>query len=171
MPPSTLASTEPLLWAFVALAFLLLLALLASRWPAWAKGLLVVGVTGLYFAAESALLAVWGWPSRQVLPERFVLLALVVEEPGKQRDGALYVWVNALEGGRPVAQPRAYALPYTKDLHALFDEGMKKARQGITQMGSATPKAGSRGLSWLRPGATDQDVKIRDLPLPQLPEK
>lgn len=164
-------STDPLLWAFVALAFVLLLALLASPWPAWSKALLVLAVTGLYFGAEQSLKEVWGWPSRQTLPERFVLLALVVEEPGKQREGALYVWVNALEDGRPVKQPRAYALPYTKDLHALFDEGMKKVRQGITQMGTATPKAGTRGLSWLRPGAEDQDVKIRDLPLPQLPEK
>jgi hypothetical protein len=48
---------------------------------------------------------------------------------------------------------------------------MKKVRQGITQMGSATPKAGPRGLSWLRPGRTEMDVKIRDMPLPQLPEK
>ena len=166
-----MASTDPLLWAFVALAFLLLLALVASAWPVWSKALLVVAVTALYFGAERSLVDVWGWPARQALPERFVLLALVVEEPGKQREGALYVWVNALENGKPLKQPRAYVLPYSKDLHSLFDEGMKKVRQGITQMGTATPKVGTRGLSWLRPGAVDQDVKIRDLPLPQLPEK
>jgi hypothetical protein len=27
------------------------------------------------------------------------------------------------------------------------------------------------GFSWLRPGSDEQDIKIRDLPVPQLPEK
>lgn len=166
-----MTSTTWLLWAFVALAFLCALALIASRWPAWAKGLLVVGVTTLYFGADSALDGVWGWPSRQGLPERFVLLAAVIEEPSKNNAGALHVWVNALANGKPERQPRAYTLPYSKDLHSLLDEGMKKARQGVTQMGSSEPKQGPRGFSWLRPGGEQQIVKIRDLPVPQLPEK
>ena len=54
---------------------------------------------------------------------------------------------------------------------ALLGEGMKKVRQGVSQMGTAEPKFGSRGLAWLRPGSDEQVVKIRDLPVPQLPEK
>ena len=77
--------------------------------------------------------------------------------------GGLYVWVAALEDGKPAAQPRAYRLPYAKDLHALLGEGMKKVRQGVSQMGTAEPKVGSRGLAWLRPGSDEQVVKIRDL--------
>jgi hypothetical protein len=38
-------------------------------------------------------------------------------------------------------------------------------------MGSAEPKAGAKGLAWLRPGSDEQNVKIRDMPVPQLPEK
>ena len=81
------------------------------------------------------------------------------------------MWVNALENGKPSAQPRAYRLPYAKDLHALLNEGMKKVRQGVSQMGTAEPKTGPKGFSWLRPGSDEQNVKIRDLPVPQLPEK
>lgn len=164
-------STDGLLWAYVALAFVAALALLASNWPRWAKALLVAGVTGLYFFADHALTDVWGWPSQHALPERFVLLAAVIEEPSKTQAGALYVWVNALEKGKPARAPRAHKLPYSKDLHALLNEGMKKVRQGVSQMGSAEPKAGPRGLAWLRPGSDEQNVKIRDMPLPQLPEK
>ena len=166
-----MGSTDALLWAYVALAFVVALALVASSWPRWAKALLVAGITGMYFLAADTLGGVWGWPSRDRLPERFVLLAAVIEEPGKSGPGALYVWVNALEDGKPVRQPRAYRLPYSKDLHALLDEGMKKVRQGVSQMGSAEPRSGPRGFSWLRPGGDEQVVKIRDLPLPQLPEK
>ena len=157
--------------AFAALLLLTLIALLWSRWPAWLKALLVLGVTAFYFHADEALHGQWGWPSPDTLPERFVLLAAVIEEPDAKSPGALYVWVNALENGRPSPRPRAYWLAYAKDLHALLNEGMKKVRQGVSQMGSAEPKRGPKGFAWLRPGSDEQVVKIRDLPVPQLPEK
>ena len=157
--------------SLAALALLCVLALLWSRWPVWLKGLLVVGVTLFYFHIDNVVHRMWGFPSADPMPERFVLLAAVIEEPNAKNKGALYVWVNALENGKPVPEPRAYRLPYSKDLHALLNEGMKKVRQGVSQMGSAEPKAGRRGLSWLRPGSDEQAVKIRDLPSPQLPEK
>lgn len=154
-----------------ALAFLCALALLFSHWPRWMKALLVLGTTVFYFHADGVLHRLGGLPTADALPERWVLLAAVIEEPSAKTAGALYLWVNALENGKPVREPRAYRLPYAKDLHALLDEGMKKVRQGVSQMGSAEPKAGRRGPSWLRPGSDEQQVKIRDLPAPQLPEK
>ncbi len=99
--------TEPLLWLYVALAFIAALALVASPWPRWAKALLVAGVTGLYFAAAAVLAGVWGWPSREALPERFVLLAAVIEEPNAKSKGALYVRENAIEAGQSARAPRA----------------------------------------------------------------
>jgi hypothetical protein len=157
--------------SFVVLAALAVLALLWSRWPAWLRALLVVSVVGFYFWADEAVHGMWGWPSSDTLPERFVLLATVIEEPTNKSAGALFVWVQALENGKPVRAPRAYQLPYAKDLHALLNEGIKKSRQGVSQLGTAEPKAGKRGLNWLRPGSDEQVVKIRDLPVPQLPEK
>ena len=157
--------------SFVVLVLLCTLALVYSRWPAWLKGVLVLGVTVFYFYADDVVHQLSGWPSPDALPERWVLLAAVIDEPSAKSSGALYVWVNAIDNGKPAAQPRSYRLPYTKDLHALLNEGMKKARQGVTQMGTAEPRPGKRGVSWLRPGNDEQEVKIRDLPSPQLPEK
>lgn len=157
--------------SFVVLVLLCTLALVYSRWPTWLKGVLVLGVTVFYFYADDVVHQLSGWPSPDALPERWVLLAAVIDEPSAKSNGALYVWVNAIDNGKPAAQPRSYKLPYTKDLHALLNEGMKKARQGVTQMGTAEPLPGKRGVSWLRPGNDEQDVKIRDLPSPQLPEK
>ena len=161
----------PVVLSFAALAFVALLALLWSHWPAWLKGLLVVGVTVFYFFADEVMHGMWGWPSADTLPERFVLLAAVIDEPGAKHAGGVYVWVNAIEDGKPSAQPRAFQLPYSKDVHALLNEGMKKIREGVSQMGSSEPKRGKGGLSWLRPGSDEQTVKLRDLPVPQLPEK
>jgi hypothetical protein len=157
--------------SFVSLVMLCTLALLWSHWPGWLKGVLVLGVAVFYFWANEAVHSMWGWPSADPLPERFVLLAAVIDEPNTKSAGGLYVWVNAIENGKPVTQPRAYKLPYTKDLHSLLNEGLKKARQGVSQMGTAEPKVGKRGFSWLRPGSDEQEIKIRDLPVPQLPEK
>lgn len=157
--------------SFAALVLLCTLALIWSRWPGWLKGLLVAGVAVLYFWGDDVVHNLSGWPTQDALPERFTLLAVVVEEPSNKTAGALYIWVNGIDGGKPVPLPRAFRLPYTKDLHALLNEGMKKARQGVTQMGTAEPKAGKKGLGWLRPGSDEQVVKIRDMPAPQLPEK
>ena len=156
---------------FAVLALLCVLALLWSRWPGWLKGLLVAGLVGFFFYADEVVHKLSGWPSPDALPERFTLLAVVIEEPTNKTSGALYLWVNAIDNGKPLALPRAYRLGYTKDLHALLNEGMKKARNGVTQMGTAEPKQGKKGLSWLRPGNDEQQIKIRDLPAPQLPEK
>lgn len=153
------------------LAFLAVLSLLWSRWPAWLKGVLVLAFAGFLFHLYGVAQQLSGWPARDTLPERFVLLAAVFDEPTKGHAGALYVWVNPIEDGRPSTQPRAYRLPYSKDLHGLLDEGIKKTRQGVSQVGTATPKKGKQGASWLRPGSDEQEVKIRDQPVPQLPEK
>ena len=39
---------------------------------------------------------------------------------------------------------------------------------GIGQVGTSEPRAGRRGLAWLRPGADEQVIKIRDMPVPGL---
>ena len=85
--------------SLVVLVALCAFALLWSRWPAWLKALLVAGVTVFYFYADDAVHGIWGWPSADAMPERFVLLAAVIEEPSAKTAGALYVWVNAIENG------------------------------------------------------------------------
>ncbi|MDM0117783.1 hypothetical protein QTI66_37430 [Variovorax sp. J22R133] len=157
--------------AYAALLLVALLALLASRWPAWMKGLLVVGVTVLYFHAWNVLDDVWGWPSGGALPERFVLLAAVIDEPHAKEPGGLHVWVHAIVAGKATSEPRAYRLPYTKEMHLQISEGTQKIRVGVSQMGITEPKVASTGLGWLRPDSAPQTFRLRDLPGPQLPEK
>ena len=73
-----------LILAFAAIALLTLLALLWSRWPAWMKAALVFAVTALYFVGHDAVHAIWGIPSTDALPERFTLLAAVIEAPARK---------------------------------------------------------------------------------------
>ena len=159
---------------FALLAFLLLVLCLWTRWPFWVKLGMVALVTVFYFQAFDTVRGSLGWPAEDSLPKRFVLLAVMFDEPNKERSdpGHIYLWVNALEDRRPAAEPRAFKLPYAKDLHALLGEAMKKTREGVTQMGTTEPKFGPKGFSWLRPPGSDKvTIKITDLPRPQLPEK
>ncbi|MFM7524721.1 MAG: hypothetical protein ACKO4M_11265, partial [Betaproteobacteria bacterium] len=111
-------------------------------------------------------------PSNDPLPARFLLIAAVVEEPTPKYAGALYRWVTPIEEGRRQLEPRGYKLPYMRALHERLNEGMKKGQRGISQMGTAEAKSGQgTGPSWLNPGKDEQEIKIMDLPSPQVPEK
>ena len=158
--------------SFAAVLLLILLALLWSHWPAWMKGILVLGVTGLYFFGNDAVHQIWGVPSIDALPARFVMLAAAVDEPSGKTPGSIFMWVSEPREGVKKLEPRAYRVPYTKELHAQIDAGVRKGRDGISQMGTAEAKSGNaRAAGWLKPGNDEQEIKIRDLPSPQLPEK
>ena len=148
--------TTAVVLSFAALVLLCTFALLWSRWPAWQRACWCSRSRPSTSTPTTRLHGLAGCPRARRLPERFVLLAAVIEEPGAKSKGALYVWVNELKDGKPAAQPRAYRLPYQKDLHALLDEGMKKVRQGISQMGSTEPKTGPRASPGCARAATNR---------------
>ncbi len=162
-----------LILAFAARALLLLLALRGSRWPAGMKTLLIAGVTVLYFYGYEAVRSIWGVPSNEPLPERFVMLAAAVDEPGTKGPGSIFLWVSEIVEGRTGLAPRAYRVKYSKNLHNEIDEGLRRSKDGVSQMGTSEIKGlgNKRGLGWLKPGEDEQEIKIRDLPSPQLPEK
>lgn len=159
---------------YALLAFLLLVLCMATRWSWWLKIGLVILVSGFYLHGYLSFQQIAGWPSDARLPKRFVFLAAVFDEPSSVRghEGAIYLWVNPIENDKPLDRPRAYRLPYQKDLRGILEDGMKKARDGNTQLGSTEPKRGPTGSTWLRPaGNEDLNIKLSDVPRAQLPEK
>ena len=165
--------TLALTLSFALLLLLLCCALLWSSWPRWLKGLLIVGVTAMYFVGFESVKFIWGIPSTEPLPEKFLFIAAVVEEPTTKAAGAIYLWVSALREGKPAIEPRAYKLPYTKGSHSQVSEGLRRSRDGSAQMGTIEKKntEGTGGFAGLKPGDDERELKIRDLPTPQLPEK
>jgi hypothetical protein len=165
--------TLALVISFAALLGVAVSALLWSRWPAWSKGLLALGAGAFSFYGYGAVLELGGLPTQEPLPPRFLMLAAAVDEPVGKNGGSIFLWVSAIVEGRSGLAPRAYRLNYSKHLHTQVDEGLKRSKDGVAQMGTAEIKQpGNRlGLGWLKPGADEQEIKIRDLPSPQLPEK
>ena len=174
MPIAPASALTPLLMVYVLLSFGLLALCLATRWRWWVKALMVLLVSAFYFVGQHSFWLISGWPSTDELPRRFVLLSAVFDEPSPARghDGAIFIWVNPIEDNTPLSMPRVHKLPYEKDLHRILGEGVKKARDGNTQMGSTEPRRGPGGLPWLRPGSDARvDIKLSDVPRAQLPEK
>jgi len=174
MIPTVSSQLLMLALVYALLAFLLLCLCLATRWPLWVKTLGVVLVSGFYMFGHSTFQGIAGWPSDDELPRRFMLLSAVFDEPSPARNhpGAIYIWVHPMKDNQLLAMPRVHRLPYEKDLHRILGDGVKKARDGNTQMGSTEPKRGASGLSWLRPASDDKvQIKLTDMPRAQLPEK
>lgn len=160
---------------YVALAVLLLSLNFFTRWPLWLKLLCVIAVTGFYFVTYRSLNGVLGWPTTATLPDRFLLLASSVTEPDKTRGtaGVVHIWATSLEAGRPAAEPRAYTLPYTKELHSQLEDANKNMRNGILQLGRRTTADDDdeRPRDATRFARERERIEIYDLPDPQLPEK
>ncbi len=94
---------------YALLAFLLLCLCFWTRWPIVLKMLLIGVVTVFYFLAYDSVHGVLGWPAEEAPPKRFVLLAVVADEPSKERGtkGSIFIWINGIEDNRPVAEPRS----------------------------------------------------------------
>ena len=163
-----------LTFLYVAIAALLLILCLATDWKRWIKVLMVLVVTVSYFVANATFEDMLGWPTPRMLPEKFLINGVVIEEPNKERgvEGAIYVWVTALDGNRPGGAPRAYRLPYLKDTHSQLSESQRKSRNGVRQVGSIERSGGGTGNAWFKINP-DNKIKLRvsDAPATRLPEK
>jgi hypothetical protein len=161
--------------AYVALAVLLLSLSLTTRWPVWVKLTCIVLLTGFYFLTFHSLNGMRGWPTTVDLPERFLLLDSSVTEPNKSTgtEGVVYIWVKSLQADRPASQPRAFELPYSKELHSRLQEAENRMRNGILQLGRHERRTLSaeetKGL--LQFETRRHELYLYDLPDPALPEK
>jgi hypothetical protein len=161
--------------AYIFLAALLLLALIFGQMKWITKLLLIVVSVCFYWVSYINWQDAQGWPSQAELPKRFLFYAVVVEEPDKAEgiEGRLFVWASDLTNDKPADTPRAYVLPYGKDLHAKLDAAQRQMRNGNLQIGEV-------GGELFDPQATRDntriadkkiDLEFTDLPDPQLPEK
>lgn len=174
MIPAVSSQLLMLAVCYALLVFLLLILCLATRWHWCLKAALVLLASGFFIFNSQTLRGLSGWPAEDSLPEKFVLLSAVFDEPSPARDhpGAIYIWINPMKDNQPLEMPRVFRLPYEKDLRRILGDGIKKAREGNTQMGSTEPKRGPQGLAWLLPAANDKvQIRLSDLPRAQLPEK
>ncbi len=137
------------------------------RWPIKASAIaLSVAVLVLGFRSVEAML---GWPTEATPPPRFQLHAAIIDEPDRltSSQGAIYLWLSPRDDdGRPSGPPRAFALPYSRELH----EQAVRA-QARLQDGAAVEGVAGRPRDDSRPGGRSLQVELFEAPPVQLPPK
>lgn len=162
--------------AYIVLLALLVLVLLYGRLPWLVKLGLVIITSGLYWVSYQAWTQVQGWPSSVALPDKFLLHASVIDEPDQEQGtaGRIFIWASNLQGNKPADEPRAYLLPYERELHSSLQDALRNQRNGNVQIGV---KEGDKKLENAAPvnirqlGEVHEKLKFTELPDPALPEK
>lgn len=126
-----------LIVSYAALAVLLLVMVLYTRFH-WAIKAAVVVLVSVYLPVSYfSLVGILGWPTYGKLPDRFRLVGAEVYEPDKAQGtpGEIYLWVTALSERAGRTTPRAYKLPYSPVLHSKISDAEKGMNSGVEQMG------------------------------------
>ena len=149
--------------SYVAVAVLLLSLNLASRWH-WGVKAAAIAITTAFFGISYASIAgLIGWPSETRVPEHFQLDWATVVEPDKLTgsSGSIYLWLEALdENNMPIGIPRAFRVPYSRDLADRIGHAKERIEQGIEQAGAAPD------VDTLQ-GPPDADRRLTGTPLRQ----
>jgi hypothetical protein len=125
--------------SYVVLAVLLLSLNLASRWHWGIKALAIALTTAFFGISYASITGLVGWPSEARLPERFQLNWGTVVEPDKLNGapGVIYLWVEALdENNSPAGVPRAFRVPYRRELADRIGHARERIEQGAEQAGT-----------------------------------
>ena len=146
--------------SYVAVAVLLLSLNVASRWHSGVKAG-AIAVTSVFFGISYASIAgLIGWPSEARVPEHFQLDWATVIEPDKLNGtpGTIYLWVEALdENDTPAGTPRAFRVPYSRDLADRIGHAKERIEQGVNQVATA------REVD-LPQGSPDDDQRLAGAP-------
>lgn len=150
--------------AYVLVVLFLLLAGLRANYR-WQMKLAIILVCSLFYVVTwKALPEMLGWPADELLPGEFQLVAQYIEQPNKRTgdEGAIYMWVIDLAADADKT-PRAYRLPYAKQLH---EDVMTASAGSRPQKGKRMQRSGNN------PGeASSGNIVFEDMPKVRLPVK
>ena len=119
--------------SYVCLILFIIWASFGKRFSAIQKIIISLLLPAVYFFHWNSLQDIKGWPSDQTLPIQFELLAADIVEPlpNEKRAGNIHLWIRPTDKSRP----KAYALPYSRELHKKLFETKKHIAQGSRQIG------------------------------------
>ena len=126
--------------SYLVIAVLLLSLNLTSRWHWTVKAAAIATTTGFFAVSYVSVGGLIGWPSEARMPEHFQLHWATVVEPDKINGfpGSIYLWVEALdEANMPAGTPRAFRVPYSRELADRIGHAKERIEQGKEQAGTA----------------------------------
>jgi len=146
--------------SYVGLAVLLLSLNLASLWHWGLKAAAIVITTGSFGVFYLSTTGLIGWPTEARMPDHFQLHWATIVEPDKLNGlpGSIYLWIEALDENNTLAgTPRAFRVPYSRDLADRIGRAKQRIEQGADQAGTA------RDLE-VPEGEPDEDRRLAGAP-------
>ena len=125
--------------SYLVIAVLLLSLNLTSRWHWTVKAAAIATTTGFFAVSYVSIGGLIGWPSEARMPGHFQLHWATVVEPDKLNGlpGSIYLWVEALdEANIPSGTPRAFRVPYSRELADRIGRAKERIEQGKDQAGT-----------------------------------
>jgi hypothetical protein len=180
--------------------FLLILWFVIGARGHWLLKAFVIGVTlHLCVSVGLSLSGFAGWPCEDILPQKFIVHWIVVDEPDKNTEekGDIYIWVTSIGEGdnllpdnwkrffvtlshTNVHQPRSHVVPYSKQKHKESEDVLAQIRAGKTVIGERGAE-GEKGSLGHGDGSENEneggsfsqsdDVTFHELPPTRLPKK
>ena len=185
---------------FVLIAVLILWFIIGSKGHWGSKAAMIL--LSLYFCLSVGFSVsdFMGWPTEEDLPEKFRVYWLVIDEPDPKGgdEGNIYIWLQPNSTTETIhdswedylisfydgdSEPRAYRLPYTRELHEKAQqalntlagggggggasEGMGDGDEGEGEGEGKEDQGGRGGGSLSRNGG----IVFHDLPPTKLPDK
>ena len=154
--------------AYVIVALVLTLLGLFSRWHWTIKMIGVTLVSASYVLMYYSVPPLLGWPTDRAIPKRFTLLAIYMQDPDPVtgRRGDIFFWATDLAPGSD-KRPRAFRVPFTPKLKAVFKEAQGKLKNNLPQVGELEkPDEGPPGVPKDRSrfGQKSVNLQFRDMP-------
>lgn len=159
--------------AYVLIAILLLSINLYSNWSWRIKAATTVVTSIFYIICYLSFPPLLGWPTAQVIPSHFRLLASEVRQPDKTsgEQGIIYLWLDTVENDTSYHPPRAYKLPYSKPLHNSVIIAQSKINRGISQLGEYKANMEPAVIHSPKTGKESLDIQFYDMPELLFPDK
>lgn len=164
--------------AFLILSSLLLWFVIDTKRRFFLKLTLIIIIPALSIMIWQSLNTYLGWPTKNDLPKKAILIWAVINEPSAKTGdpGSIYLWLTPLQNAKEQNslfeykykqnEPRAYKIPYSREMHQRLQEAGELIRKGKI-MGIE----GMEGKEFYRYRNQDDDLRFYELPPPKLPEK
>jgi len=108
------------------------------------KAAVILLALAFYIITFYSLPGFYGWPTRQPLPQKFLLVGMEVREPRNETDpGVIYMWIDSLQDKEN--KPRAYELPYSQELHTRLTAAKKRMEFGHDMAGELEAEENDNG--------------------------
>lgn len=183
---------------FVVISAMCLWYIILGKGYWWLKALMVSVVLYFSFGLWYSVSSLSGWPTEQVLPEKFMMHWALVKEPSKLSTadtGSILMWATSMEEEEQTdnrlfpfkikkrKEPRVYKLPYSEQMHQKLAKAMQQLAQGkgvigeksgageSQEKGQGHAKGGKDGQKGYGSLSSDQDFIFYDLPPAVLPPK